>query len=506
MESSQYSYEAPGSSYEGRDQGPDRPPPRSDPPVNPRSVPSFTSPAESPPDGSAVPPPPPPGPPVPSPVAPSAAPVAPAYRSPTPNPPYGGHPSYPGGFGPPVPPPSYSYPYAYPSLPAPRLVRHTLTRRTWLWVVVLTAVVAALVGGLVGAVVGAGSQQTIVQSFFPNRSALVHPEDVQAVLSRVEPAVVAIDSQSGGSSGSGDFVEEAGTGMVLTSDGEVLTNNHVVAGATSVTVTLFGQTKALPAHVLGTDPSVDVALVQIDHASNLPTVKLGDSIRTRVGDSVLAIGNALALAGGPSVTEGIVSAENRTLSAQNDSGQTENLTGLLQTDAAINPGNSGGPLVDSQAQVVGMNTAVASSSSGNAPTENIGFAITVDSIKPLLAQLRKGGTGGAGGPTTPTVPVNTAYIGVTVGPVTPALQQQDHLTPSTGALVLSVQSGSPAEKVGLQVNDVIVSLNGTAITSPNDLHAAIHPLKPGDQVTLGVYRGGTKMTVSVTLGTLPAGG
>ena len=453
-----------------------------------------------------MPPPPPPGPPVPSPVAPSAAPVAPAYRSPTPNPPYGGHPSYPGGFGPPIPPPSYSYPYAYPSLPAPRLVRHTLTRRTWLWVVVLTAVVAALVGGLVGAVVGAGSQQTIVQSFFPNRSALVHPEDVQAVLSRVEPAVVAIDSESGGSSGSGDFVEEAGTGMVLTSDGEVLTNNHVVAGATSVTVTLFGQTKALPAHVLGTDPSVDVALVQIDHASNLPTVKLGDSIRTRVGDSVLAIGNALALAGGPSVTEGIVSAENRTLSAQNDSGQTENLTGLLQTDAAINPGNSGGPLVDSQAQVVGMNTAVASSSSGNAPTENIGFAITVDSIKPLLAQLRKGGTGGAGGPTTPTVPVNTAYIGVTVGPVTPALQQQDHLTPSTGALVLSVQSGSPAEKVGLQVNDVIVSLNGTAITSPNDLHAAIHPLKPGDQVTLGVYRGGTKMTVSVTLGTLPAGG
>ena len=453
-----------------------------------------------------MPPPPPPPPPVPSPVGPPPAPVAPAYRPPAPNPPYGGYPSYPGGFGPPVPPPSYSYPYAYPSLPAPRLVRHTLTRRTWLWVVVLTAVVAALVGGLVGAVVGAGSQQTIVQSFFPNRSALVHPRDVQAVLSRVEPAVVAIDSQSGGSSGSGDFVEEAGTGMILTSDGEVLTNNHVVAGATSVTVTLFGQTKALPAHVLGTDPSVDVALVQIDHASNLPTVKLGDSIRTRVGDSVLAIGNALALAGGPSVTEGIVSAENRTLSAQNDSGQTENLTGLLQTDAAINPGNSGGPLVDSQAQVVGMNTAVASSSSGNAPTENIGFAITVDSIKPLLAQLRKGGTGGAGGPTAPTVPVNTAYIGVTVGPVTPALQQQDHLTPSTGALVLSVQSGSPAEKVGLQVNDVIVSLNGTAITSPNDLHAAIHPLKPGDQVTLGVYRGGTKLTVSVTLGTLPAGG
>ena len=432
----------------------------------------------------------------------------PAYPPPTSYPAaYGGYPPYPyypGGYGPPAAPPGY--PYVYQPLPAPRLVRHTLARRTWLWVVVLTAVVAATVGGLVGAVVGAGSQQTIVRSFFPNRSALVHPQDIQDVLARVEPAVVAIDSQSGGTSGSGDFVEAAGTGMILTPDGDVLTNNHVVSGATTVTVTLFGQTKALPAHVIGTDPSVDVALVQIDHASGLPTVTLGDSSRTRVGDTVLAIGNALALAGGPSVTEGIVSAENRTLSAQNDSGQSENLTGLLQTDAAINPGNSGGPLVDSQAQVVGMNTAVASSSSGNAPTQNIGFAITVDSVKPLLAQLRKGGTGGAGANAPAAVPANSAYIGVTVGTVTPALQEQDHLTPSSGALILSVQPGSPAEKAALQVDDVIVSLNGTTITSPSDLHAAVHPLKPGDQVALGIYRGTARMTVSVTLGVLPAGG
>jgi serine protease Do len=153
-----------------------------------------------------------------------------------------------------------------------------------------------------------------------------------------------------------------------------------------------------------------------------------------------------------------------------------------------------------------MNTAVASSSSGNAPTQNIGFAITVNSVKPLLAQLREGGTGGAGGSTATTVPVNSAYIGVTVGPITPALQQQDHLTPASGALILSVQTGSPAEKAALQVNDVIVSLNGTPITSPNDLHTAIHPLKPGDQVALGIYRGSTKMTVSVTLGVLPTAG
>ena len=164
------------------------------------------------------------------------------------------------------------------------------------------------------------------------------------MLAEVEPAVVSIDSQSDSGEGGGDFIQAAGSGMILTADGEVLTNNHVVTGASSVTVTLFGQTKALAAHVVGTDPADDLALVQVDHASGLPTVVLGDSSQTRVGDAVLAIGNALALAGGPTVTEGIVSAENRSLTAENDGGQTENLTGLLQTDAAINPGNSGGPM------------------------------------------------------------------------------------------------------------------------------------------------------------------
>ena len=400
------------------------------------------------------------------------------------------------------------YPPAYP-VPQPQVVRHTLHRRTWLWVVAVTAVVAGVAGGLVGAVVGVGRQQTVVEKFFPNQSALVRPRSVQAVLAQVEPAVVSIDSVSGGtgSASGGDFVEGAGSGMILTPDGEVLTNNHVVAGATSVTVTLFGQTKPLSAHVIGTDPSDDLALVQIDRASALPTVVLGNSSRTQVGDSVLAIGNALALAGGPSVTEGIVSAKNRTLSAENDSGQTENLTGLMQTDAAINPGNSGGPLVDAQGQVVGMNTAVASSTTGNAPAQNIGFAITVDSVKPLLARLRVGGTGGAGTSTPQLTPAaNSAYVGVVVGPVTAQLRQQDHLTPSTGALVVSVEPGSPAAASHVQVDDVIVSFDGSAIQSPEALTAAIHPLKPGDHVALGIYRGSRRMTVSVTLGARPGGG
>lgn len=445
--------------------------------------------------------PPPAGGPGPPPIG--VAPAAPTY--PTYPPPV--YPGYVGGYGPPGAVPGYPYPYSYQPAPAHRVVRETLKRKTWIWVVATTAVVAALIGGLVGAVVGAGSQQTEVQKFFPNQSALVHPQDIQAVLATVEPAVVSITSEAGTSSGSkgGDFVQDAGTGMIITPDGQVLTNNHVVAGSTALTVTLFGQTRALPAHVVGTDPSEDLALVQIEGVSNLPTVTLGDSSQARVGDSVLAIGNALALAGGPSVTQGIVSAENRSLTAQNDSGQTENLTGLLQTDAAINPGNSGGPLVNSQAQVIGMNTAVASSSSGNAPTQNIGFAIPVNSVKPMLAQLRQGGTGGSG-TTSPQVTANAAYMGVTVGSVTAALRQQDGLTPTSGALILSVQTGSPAEAAALQVNDVIVSFDGTVIQSPEDLTAAIHPLRPGDQATVGFYRGAKRMQVKVTLGARPSDG
>jgi S1-C subfamily serine protease len=190
-------------------------------------------------------------------------------------------------------------------------------------------------------------------------------------------------------------VAGAGTGMILTSSGQVLTNDHVVAGASTVSVTLFGQTHPLPARVVGTDPAQDLALIQIEGAHDLPTVQLGDSNQVLVGDTVIAIGNALALSGGLTVTEGIVSSKDRTLNATSEvTGRSENLSGLIQTQAPINSGNSGGPLVDTTGQVIGMNTAVAESTQGNAPAQNIGFAIAIDTIKPLLALLRSGGTGG----------------------------------------------------------------------------------------------------------------
>lgn len=294
-------------------------------------------------------------------------------------------------------PPGYFFP-ANPVVSNQRLVKHTLTGRNWVLVVILTAVIAAVVGGVIGYVAASHSQQTIVERFFPNAGSFAKPADIQSLLSKVEPAVVSIDTTGvlrGGSSGE---VEGAGTGMILTAAGEVLTNNHVVAGAQSVTVTLFGQSAPLRAHIIGTDPAQDLALVQIENQHGLPTVDLGDSNQALVGDNVLAIGNALALAGGLSVTEGIVSSKDRSLTATSEvTGRSENLSGLIQTDAAINSGNSGGPLVNSRGEVIGMNTAVAESTQGNAPAQNIGFAIAIDTIKPLLALLRSGGTGSSAG-------------------------------------------------------------------------------------------------------------
>jgi S1-C subfamily serine protease len=331
------------------------------------------------------------------------------------------------------------------------------------------------------------------------------PGDIQAVLAQVEPAMVSINTTQVRTGSSGELIEGAGSGMVVTSSGEVLTNDHVVAGATSVQVSLFGQSKQYSAKVVGTDPSQDLALVQITGVRNLPTVHLGDSSTLRVGDAVLAIGNALALQGGPTVTNGIVSATDRSLSAQGEfSSASENLNGLIQTNAAINPGNSGGPLVDSRGRVIGMNTAVAESSAGNAPAQNIGFAINIDSIKQKLPGLREGGSGGAGGSThTSTPPSNEAYLGVIIVSVTPQLAKTDHLTPTAGALVQGLDPTGPAKKAGIKVNDVIVTIGGTPITGASDLATVLHRHHPGETVPIGIYRGSTPMTIQVPLAHQP---
>ena len=282
-----------------------------------------------------------------------------------------------------------SFPWVYEQ-PPPRVPRRPpRSLPGWLGVVMAAALVGAAAGGGVVAVFASRAPRTIVREYFPRKSDKVQVGDIQSILASVLPAVVSIDTSNiRGTDNGGGIVQGAGTGMIIEPSGVVLTNNHVITGAQSVSVTLFGQSKQFPARVIGVDAQKDIALVQLEGGDGaLPVVHLGNSASTQQGYGVLAIGNALALAGGDTVTEGIVSALNRSLTATTDNGTTENLTGLIQTDAPINPGNSGGPLVDASGRVVAMNTAVATSSQGNAPAQNVGFAIAVDEIESVAAQI-----------------------------------------------------------------------------------------------------------------------
>ena len=357
--------------------------------------------------------------------------------------------------------------------------------RNWLWAALVGALVGALVAGGLVAAFGRKTTTRTVVGFGPNSSKLV-TGDVQSVLSKVEPGVVNVRTQGFSQN---EFFQPtpeqgAGTGMVITPDGDVLTNAHVVAGATNIKVTLTTDNKTYDATLLGSDPTADVAVIKMQGVSNLKTVTLGRSSSLRVGDDVVAIGNALALPGGPTVTHGIVSALDRTIDAQN-----ERLEHVIQTDAAINPGNSGGPLANAAGEVIGMNTAVA----GEA--QNIGFAIAIDTVKPIADQLKTGkGTVKA-----------TAFLGVTTVTVTSDIQQRLGLSASSGALVQDVTTGAGADNAGLQSGDVILKFGGETISSADDLSAAVRKHQPGDKVDVTYQRGNQKQTVSVTLGSRPTG-
>jgi S1-C subfamily serine protease len=383
---------------------------------------------------------------------------------------------------PPYEPPFESPPPATPALPfaasgEPR------PRRSWL--------VAALVGALVGAVVAGGivyatrddSPAPQAVTFGRNSSRFAKPHDIQGILSRVQPAVVAINTRGFQQDEFFNVVpsQGAGTGMVITADGEALTNAHVVGNASSIKVKLAnGETK--DADLVGTDPVADLALIKIRDAHDLPTVPLGLSSRLRVGDSVVAIGNALALPGGPTVTEGIVSALDRTIGTRSD-----RLEHLIQTDAAINPGNSGGPLVNADGEVIGVNTAVLQQTGSDAVAQNIGFAIAIDTIKPRIEDLRTGN--GA-----------SAFLGLSTTPVDDSVRARFGLDTSKGALVVNVTPGSAADRAGLREGDVILGIGGAGVSSANDLTAAVRKHKPGDRVELRWKRGTDDLSATVDLG------
>jgi len=294
---------------------------------------------------------------------------------------------------------------------------------------------------------------------------------VAQVVNQLADSVVTINSQISDATGEG---EASGTGVVLTSDGEILTNAHVVEGATGVTVRFAGETEPRTATVLASDAGNDLALLKID-ATNLKPATFAQPGTIRIGDQVIAIGYALALDGGPSVTSGIISALKRTIITESGA-----LNGLIQTDAAISSGNSGGPLVNLRGEVVGINTAVARSDVNQAAT-NIGFSISVDEIVPVLEQLRSQASG---------VARQEGFLGVGLAARTDGGQ---------GAIITSVQPDSPASLAGIQEDDIVLSVDGEPIDGQAGLVAAIRDAAPGQTVEIEILRGVNRLTVKATL-------
>jgi putative serine protease PepD len=277
-------------------------------------------------------------------------------------------------------------------------------------------------------------------------------------------------SSQGGAFGGSQTSEAEGSGFVIDKQGDIVTNDHVVSGETSITVTFADGTKT-SAKLVGTDPSTDVAVIRV----NVPSAKLkplafANSSTVQVGDGVVAIGSPFGLAG--TVTTGVVSALGRTIQAPNN----YTITGAIQTDAPINHGNSGGPLLNSAGQVVGVNSQIESDSGDSA---GVGFAIPSNTVKKIAQDLIAGGT------------VSHAYLGVEV-------------TGASNATVASVKSGSPAAGAGLQKGDVITAIDDQAVSSSDDVVSAVQNHSPGDQLTLTIRRSGATQTLKATLAAQPS--
>jgi S1-C subfamily serine protease len=362
-------------------------------------------------------------------------------------------------------------------------------------IVAVTALLAGLAGGGLVAIQSHAAEQApgggpaVSATAAPPAPAAATTSQLRTALAKISPSVVDITTVGGGEGGFfGGGGRGAGTGIITRSDGEVVTNAHVVAGASSIRVQIPGHSGAVTATVVGSDASVDLAVLHLQGVSGLPAASFAATSTVHVGDPVLAVGNAEGYGGAPTVTEGIISAMNRDLPA--DQGNSA-LHGLLQTDAAINPGNSGGALVDSAGRVIGITNMIAGGSRGQ-PAQNIGFAIPTDTVLKALPALRAGRNVGGQRNQTP-----TAFLGV-------ALSDTGQ---GGGALVAGVEPGTPAARAGLQPGDTITAADRTAIGSAADLRSVIARHKPGDKVELTWRPNGQSQTRSatVTLTTRPAG-
>jgi S1-C subfamily serine protease len=317
--------------------------------------------------------------------------------------------------------------------------------------------------------------------------------DVQAVADKVGAATVDVNTTIGGINSSSG-AQAAGTGMILTSSGEVLTNHHVVEGSTTIKVTIPGRSGTYSATVVGVSPSADVALIQIQGVSGLPTVTLANSSTLSVGQPVVAIGNALGQGGAPSVTQGTITALDQTITASSDNGSSEQLSGLIQSDAPISPGDSGGPLANASGQVIGMITAgEARGFRRGGTTSTVGYAIPASSAVSVVNEIR------AGHASTDILIGPTGHLGVTVATLDANTAARLGLNVSGGALVRQVAQGSPAAQIGLTPNSGITAVDGNTISSSDDLGPALRVHKPGQRVQVTwVDKNGTH-TATATL-------
>lgn len=319
-----------------------------------------------------------------------------------------------------------------------------------------------------------------------NKIVTQEEEDIASVASKVAPSVVSIVTKAQATSFYGVQTQEgAGTGIIVSGDGYVLTNKHVIQDSQSVSVVTADGVTHSNVKVVGTDPLNDVAFLKINGVNNLKAAELGDSSSIRIGQKVVAIGNSLGQYQN-TVTSGIISGTGRPVAAQSGD-SVETLTDLLQTDAAINPGNSGGPLTNLAGQVIGINTAVAEDAQG------IGFSIPINATKGSLKSVLATGK------------VERAYVGVNYISITPDVADRYKLPVRTGAYVFTtngesaIVGGSPAAQAGIKDKDIITKVNGIEVGDRGSVASLVGEYAPGEKVQLTILRDGKTMTVTVTL-------
>lgn len=351
-------------------------------------------------------------------------------------------------------------------------------------------IIGVAAGMIVSSVITPNSTSSLVTDSHDGNTTITEEESsIATVAEKVAPSVVSIITTTKSRSYYGVTAgEAAGTGIIVSQDGYVITNNHVLENANALSVVANTGERYDNVEVIGRDPLNDIAFLKIKSNKVFTPATLGDSSTIRIGQQVVAIGNALGQFSN-TVTSGIVSGTGRPISAQTGSGMTESLTDLIQTDASINPGNSGGPLVNLSGQVIGINTAIVENANG------IGFAIPINATKGVLAEVLETGS------------ANRSYLGVNYISITPDVAREYNLSVNAGAYIYvdggrnPIVAGGPAEKAGLKAGDIITKVNDKTVGTHGSLSSILGQYRPGTNITITFLRDGKEQTTTATLGT-----